>query len=192
MTSESRRGEVRRPSPSLGGVAQTPVRLVWTPAHAGLEKNEAAHEQARGYTIRAGPSLHPYHGARSARDRPFSFHEITTHYLLSRQVYPPADKSLTPEKAHSWCQLQTGTFPNPAILTHIFPSMYPTSEYTLCGDKATLPHIIWACPQDPFPSMPSHDEWETSLRSSDPEVQSALVERAKEVAAKTATTRTAL
>ncbi|KAM7289972.1 hypothetical protein ISCGN_030100 [Ixodes scapularis] len=171
---------------------QTSVRLVWTPAHAGLEGNEAAHEQARGYTIRAGPSLHPYHGARSARDRPSSFHEITTHYLLSRQVYPPADKSLTLEQAHSWRQLQTGTFPNPPILTHIFPSMYPTSECTLCGDKATLPHIIWACPQDPFPSIPSHDEWETSLRSSDPEVQSALVERAKEVAATTATTRTAL
>ncbi|KAM7315603.1 hypothetical protein ISCGN_005386 [Ixodes scapularis] len=171
---------------------QTSVRLVWTPAHAGFEGNEAAHEQARGYTIRAGPSLHPYHGARSARDRPSSFHEITTHYLLSRQVYPPADKSLTLEQAHSWRQLQTGTFPNPAILTHIFPSMYPTLECTLCGGKATLPHIIWACPQDPFPSIPSHDEWETSLRSSDPEVQSALVERAKEVAATTATTRTAL
>ncbi|KAM7296761.1 hypothetical protein ISCGN_021916 [Ixodes scapularis] len=171
---------------------QTSVRLVWTPAHAGLEGNKAAHEQARGYTIPAGPSLHPYHGARSTRDRPSSFHEITTHYLLSRQVYPPADKSLTLEQAHSWRQLQTGTFPNPAILTHIFPSMYPTSECTLCGDKATLPHIIWACPQDPFPSIPSHDEWETSLRSSDPEVQSALVERAKEVAATTATTRTAL
>ncbi|KAG0434571.1 hypothetical protein HPB47_019010 [Ixodes persulcatus] len=140
-------------------------KLLWTPAHAGLEGNEAAHEQARGYTIRARPTL---------LKKPI----LTTHYLLSRQVYPQTDQSLTREQAHSWRQLQTGTFLTPLSSPRSSPHY-----------KATLPHIIWACPQDPFPSIPSHDEWETSLRSSDPEVQSALVERAKEVAA---TTRTAL
>ncbi|KAG0433729.1 hypothetical protein HPB47_019631, partial [Ixodes persulcatus] len=107
----------------------------------------------------SGQSLYPYHEARSARD---------------------PDKSLILEQAYSWRQLQTGTFPNPATLTHIFHSMYPTSECPLCGDKATLPHRIWACPENPIPPIPSHDEWEASLRSSDPEVQRALVERAME------------
>ncbi|KAG0444912.1 hypothetical protein HPB47_013229, partial [Ixodes persulcatus] len=117
---------------------------------------------------------------------------LTTDPETAEEVYPPADKSLILEQAYSWRQLQTGTFPNPATLTHIFHSMYPTSECPLCGDKATLPHRIWPCPENPIPPIPSHDEWEASLRSSDPEVQRALVERAMEVVTTTATTRTAL
>ncbi|KAG0425774.1 hypothetical protein HPB47_027080 [Ixodes persulcatus] len=169
---------------------QSQVQLIWTPAHSGLEGNEAAHDLARGLTIRAGPSLYPYHGARSARDRLVGYHDITAYYLLSRRIYPQADKSLRLEQSHVWRQLHTGVFPNPATMTHIHPSLYPTSVCPLCGAHANLAHIIWACPQDPFPEIPSEERWEASLRSPDPDLQARLVKRAKEVAGKPRPTAT--
>ncbi|KAG0430154.1 hypothetical protein HPB47_022970, partial [Ixodes persulcatus] len=114
---------------------------------------------------------------RSARDRLVGYHDITTYYLLSRRIYPQADKSLSLEQSHVWRQLQTGVFPNPATMTHIHPSLYPTSACPLCGAHANLAHIIWACPQDPFPEIPSEE-------SPDPDLQARLVKRAEEVAGK--------
>ncbi|KAG0419432.1 hypothetical protein HPB47_004115 [Ixodes persulcatus] len=84
----------------------------------------------------------------------------------------------------------TGVFPNPATMTHIHPSLYPTSACPLCGAHANLAHIIWACPQDPFPEIPSEERWEASLRSPDPDLQARLVKRAEEVAGKPRPTAT--
>ncbi|KAG0411202.1 hypothetical protein HPB47_011667 [Ixodes persulcatus] len=68
---------------------------------AKLEGNEGAHDLARGITIRAGPSLYPYHKAQSPRDRLIGYHDITTHYLLSCRIYPqtPKDVGGNPEDA---------------------------------------------------------------------------------------------
>ncbi|KAG0425032.1 hypothetical protein HPB47_027776 [Ixodes persulcatus] len=88
-----------------------------------------------------------------------------------------ADKSLSLEQSHVWRQLQTGVFPNPATMNHIHPSLYPTSACPLCGAHANLAHIIWACPQDPFPEIPSEE-------SPDQDLQARLVKRAEEVAGK--------
>lgn len=180
-------GRISKPALKIltGSSARTlrqPVLLTWTPAHSGLEGNEAAHEHARGLTIRAGPSLYPYHGARSARDHLVTFHDITMHYRLSRLIYPPVDKRLTNSEAHTWRLLQTGTFPNPAILTHVHPTLYPTSACCLCGSHATLSHVIWACPKNPFPEISSEERLEAALRSSDPDLQARLVARAAEIA----------
>ncbi|KAG0416676.1 hypothetical protein HPB47_006213 [Ixodes persulcatus] len=119
----------------------------------------------------------PHRSVRTTSPRP-------TQELQKR---PPsrADKSLSLEQSHVWRQLQTGVFPNPATMTHIHPSLYPTSACPLCGAHANLAHIIWACPQDPFPEIPSEE-------SPDPDLQARLVKRAEEVAGKprpTATTR---
>ncbi|KAG0424091.1 hypothetical protein HPB47_000159 [Ixodes persulcatus] len=84
----------------------------------------------------------------------------------------------------------TGVFPNPATMTHIHPSLYPTSACPLCGAHANLAHIIWACPRDPFPEIPSEERWEASLRSPDPDLQARLVKRAEEVAGKPRPTAT--
>ncbi|KAG0421931.1 hypothetical protein HPB47_002209 [Ixodes persulcatus] len=126
----------RTPTPFLGEIYED-VRD-W------ITRNEAAHNLARGLTIRAGPSLYPYHGARSARDRLIGYHDITTYYLLSRRIFPQADKFRSIEQYQVWCQPQTGVFPNPATVTHIHPSLYPTSAGPLCGAHANLAHIIWA------------------------------------------------
>ncbi|KAG0434731.1 hypothetical protein HPB47_018912 [Ixodes persulcatus] len=75
-----------------------------------------------------------------------------------------------------------GVFPNPTTMTHIHLSLYPTSVYPLCGAHTNLAHIIWACPQVPFPEIPSEEGWEASLRSPDPDLQAHLVKRAEEVA----------
>lgn len=162
----------------------SPVEIIWTPAHAGLEVNEAAHNTARGLTIRAGASLEPYHGARSARDRLLTYTEITVHYRLDRRRYPPAHVKLTNSEEHTWRLLQTNTFPNPAILHRIHPSLYPSPECPACGALATLPHIFCGCPKDPFPLISSDEQWEEALGSSDLEVQTCLVTRAADVAAR--------
>ncbi|KAG0420067.1 hypothetical protein HPB47_003696 [Ixodes persulcatus] len=76
-----------------------------------------------------------------------------------------------------------GSFPNPATMTHIHPSLYPTSACPLCGAHANLAHIIWACPQDPFPEIPSEE-------SPDSDLQARLVKRVEEVAGKPRPTAT--
>ncbi|KAG0432278.1 hypothetical protein HPB47_021002 [Ixodes persulcatus] len=59
--------------------------------------------------IRQGPSLHASMRLPHTTSSPI------------RSVRQP--KTLILEQAHTWRQLQTGTFPNPATLTHIFPSI---------------------------------------------------------------------
>lgn len=161
----------------------SPVELLWTPAHSGLGGNEAAHDAARGFTIRAGASLVPYHGARSARDRLIAYHDILTHYRLARRKYPPAHPQLSNEQARTWRLLQVQSFPCRAVLHHIHPSLYPSPHCPACGQRATLPHSMWACPSNPFPLITRDEQWEGALGSSDPGVQIALVERAAIVAA---------
>lgn len=162
----------------------TSVEIIWTPAHTGLGGNEAAHDVARGLTIRAGASLVPYHGARSARDRLITYHDVVMHYRLSRRHYPPAHPGLTNYQERLWRLLQTNTLICRAVLHRIYPSQYPSPNCLLCGDPATLVHSMWACPQDPFPYVNSDEQWEGALGSSDLEVQTLLVTRAAIVAAK--------
>lgn len=162
----------------------SPVELIWTPAHAGLGGNEAAHAVARGLTIRAGPSLVPYHGARSARDRLTTYHDIVSHYRLARRKYPPAHSQLTHAQERTWRLLQTHTLPCRAVLHHIHPSLYPSPNCPACGTRSTVPHSMWGCPKDPFPLISSDEQWEGALGSSDLGTQLSLVDRATLVAAR--------
>lgn len=168
------------------------MELLWTPAHTGLEGNEKAHAMARELTHRAGVSIVPHHGARSARDRLITFNDITEHYRLSRRQYPPAHPSLTIRQARIWRLLQTDAFPSRARLHHIHPSEFPSSACPLCGEHASLSHSIWECPQDPFPLITSSEQWREALGSSDRTIQEALVKRATEVATSLRPVATAL
>ncbi|KAG0419595.1 hypothetical protein HPB47_003996 [Ixodes persulcatus] len=72
-----------------------------------------AHSTARGYTVRAGWTQSRDRGARSARERLVGFYDITSHYRLSRRLYPPATQALSREESVMWRQLQTHSFPSP-------------------------------------------------------------------------------
>lgn len=158
------------------------VEIVWVPAHSGNPGNEAAHINARGFVSRAGGLVVP---GRSTRDGLVSFHDITNHYKLERRIYPPPDKKMTKAQECIWRRLQTRSFPNPYVLSKIYPEEIKP-ECRWCQELATYDHIIWECsilspPVDIMPD-PSLEQWEAVLASSDPVVQTSVVEWATQVA----------
>lgn len=171
-------------APRIRDVRSDSVELIWTPADAGLGGNEAAHSAAREFTFRAGHSLVPSHGARSARDSLLSYHDIASHFCLARRVYPPAHVSLDNVQERTWRLLQTGSLPCRALLHRISPTLFSSPNCPSCGIPATLSRTMWARPNDPFPSITSDELWERALGSSDPEVQASLTNRAAIVAAR--------
>ncbi|KAG0440526.1 hypothetical protein HPB47_016262 [Ixodes persulcatus] len=160
---------------------ESAVSLVWTPAHSGLCGNELAHSTARGFTTRAEGAQLRTAEIRSARDSLVTFHDITSHFRLTRRIYPPAAPVLSREESIMWRQLQTHSFPCPLILSHIYPPLY-TPNCSFCEQRATLSHILWECPFFPPSPFSSEERWEAALRSSDPATQLKVVRRAAKVA----------
>lgn len=127
----------------------SPVELLWAPAHSVLGEDEAAHNAARGLTIRAGASLVPYHGARSARDSLITYHDITMHYRLARRKYPPAHPQLNHEQVRTLRLLSpfpagrcsiTSTLPSTPHL--IVPRVASELHFpTLCGAVLLIPSL---------------------------------------------------
>ncbi|KAG0433795.1 hypothetical protein HPB47_019605 [Ixodes persulcatus] len=160
------------------------VPLIWTPAHSSLPGNEAAHTSARGLTDRAGDPAPPGMEFRTVRDRLVTFHEITNHYRLRRRIYPPPHPSLPRAQATTWRQLQTNSYPNPVLYSHIHQGLF-TPSCALCHGRPDLTHIIWNCPKDPWsdgPGIATLGQWEATLLSSDPVLQDRVTQRAEWVA----------
>lgn len=171
---------------------QQDTALIWTPAHAGLAGNEAAHASARGFTFRAqaleepGPvsTTAPF----AARDRLLTFHDICSHYRLGRLSLPPLTSKSIRRREVLWRQLQTHTFPSPYILHLMYPSLYPSSSCKYCSaQKANLNHIMWGCPKHPPPPslrklISNEEQWEAAMRSLKPDVQEAILGWAERVA----------
>lgn len=106
--------------------------ILWTPAHSSLRGNLVAHTSAREL---AGRALQE--DQQRVNQPSVTYREIIQHYRLSRQIYLPGHKSLTKEQETSLRQLQTNTFPHPARLHAIFPTMY-TSTCPHCGELSTF------------------------------------------------------
>lgn len=167
------------------------VALIWTPAHAGLAGNEAAHASARGFTVRAHASdvsqFATNEAPFTARDRLISFHDICTHYRLERLTFPPLTRKSSRRCEILWRQLQTRTFLSPYLLHRIHPSCYPSPSCKFCASStADLNHIMWRCPKHPLPPflkrlISSEEQWEAALRSSRPAIQEAILEWAERV-----------
>lgn len=76
--------------------------ITWFPAHMGANvhpdvpnANEFAHDRARGIAHRGGPGGFAGGDAGRYRDSLLTFHEIMTHYHLSRRAFPLPHPKLT-------------------------------------------------------------------------------------------------
>lgn len=154
----------------LSPTLQRPHNITWTPGHSGLEGNEAANDLARELTNRADPC--PY-----LTPLPSNYGERLEMLRLDRRIYPPPHIKLTTEEATFWRRIQTNTFPNLYLYSFIHPSKYrPFCPW--CGDKPTLFHISWNCPQKP-PHLKtlqtSYEQWEAALTSNGLEDQCRII-----------------
>lgn len=164
------------------------LSIVWTPGHSGLAGNEAAHAAARALITRALPSPRldqatpPHPGPPALTPLDPTYNSILSHYTNSRRRYPPPHPSLTAQQAYILRRLQTETYYNHIILSHISPSLFPP-DCPHCHIPLNTYHLVFSCPQHPHPHpSPSPEQWESELTSSAPERQVALVRRALEAA----------
>lgn len=151
----------------LRGRTITPHEIIWFPAHMGstisgiTNSNELAHARARGLAFRAGlhgpgtldrsapPGADPLDGGaadRGSRDVLATFNEVTSHYRLSRRVFPPPHSHLTRGQEVTLRLLQTGVYPCPANVS-IYMDISP--DCPDCGCVCTFEHMMWDCPHIP-------------------------------------------
>lgn len=168
--------------PLLQQDEQCRIELIWVPAHSGHPGNETAHQRARGFVDRAvghseSDALVP--------EPLVTYHDITQHYRLERYFYSHPHSSLPKRSEIAWRRLQTRTFPCPLVFSYMHPGAIDP-RCCLCGNVASLNHILWGCPEDPPPadllcSPPTEGQWEALLSSNDIDIQTRVLKRAEEV-----------
>lgn len=175
----------RLPATALRLLRPTPTRhhrLIWCPGHAGLEGNERADALARAFCNRAeGPS--------NSLAIPILAREILVHQRFTRQKYGAPHKSLSGADAADLRKIQTDVYPHLLKLHAIYPTLYP-AVCPWCGGRPTLYHISWGCASKPSDLayylgstlMPSTEQWEAQLASSDLGVQVALLDQVRRAA----------
>ncbi|KAH8027042.1 hypothetical protein HPB51_017203 [Rhipicephalus microplus] len=114
-----------------------------------------------------------------------TYHDITQHYRLERYFYSHPHSSLPKRSEIAWRRLQTRTFPCPLVFSYMHPGAIDP-RCCLCGNVASLNHILWGCPEDPPPadllcSPPTEGQWEALLSSNDIDIQTRVLKRAEEV-----------
>lgn len=164
------------------------ISIIWTSGHTGLAGNEAAHAVARDLLNRALPTARP---RRTGQAPPvpqaltpldLTYSSILSHYTNTRRIYPPPHHTLSNHQAYIYRRLQTETYYNHTILSHISPSLFPYN-CPQCDIPLSTYHLVYSCPHHPHPiPSPSPEQWESALTSSAPERQLALVQRATDAA----------
>ncbi|XP_070378167.1 uncharacterized protein [Dermacentor albipictus] len=156
---------------------------IWTPAHEGLEGNEAADAAGRVFALRASPS--PPVAADSDPNPAFTFEEITQHYQYGHAIFPKPCKGLTKAEERLLLRLYTKTLLCPAVQKHFDPTC--TGKCPHCEEKSSDNfHMVWACQSTPhLPAIPNPTRdylGAALLGCSDLASQKALVGRARATA----------
>ncbi|KAG0415977.1 hypothetical protein HPB47_006853 [Ixodes persulcatus] len=111
------------------------VEVVWTPAHMG--GNVAPDRMARELLGRA------FGGA--AVFAPVGYGEVLRAKREARRVYPPPHENLSREEAVLLRQLQVKCIFTPVLGRYVAPDVYRTDACVICGEKATVMHVLWDC-----------------------------------------------
>ncbi|KAM7291914.1 uncharacterized protein ISCGN_025212 [Ixodes scapularis] len=158
--------------------------LIWAPAHESLRGNAEAHTLARELSCRAERVTRLPAFPDTNRSRAFMLTtetDILQYYRLGRCTYPPAHRDLTRREAVQWRKLQTGSFPHPLLYNRIFPQQIaPRCKH--CSAPGTLIHMVWTCTHYNADNLNTPETWEPLLRTSEPEDQRRLIQRAVEAA----------
>ncbi|XP_077524015.1 uncharacterized protein LOC144135145 [Amblyomma americanum] len=157
--------------------------IIWTPAHAGLDGNEAADASSRALNHRASPRLLP--PEVSEPNPAITFKEVVQLYQTQHSRFHPPAKGLTKIEERWLIRLYSNTVLCPAVLQHFNPAF--NGECPHCGCAfSDVHHMVWACPSNPaYPFFPStnRESWEAALLGcSTLESQRALVARARAAA----------
>lgn len=157
------------------------IRIVWSPGHAGLPGNEAAHAAACVSPSRAVTTS----DSASTPDTSAltQYRAILEHYRSSRRLYPDPARGLSKADERLLRRLQTNTFLCPAAAQHFMPGIHGYCAH--CGVLADTYHMMAVCPSIPLPfsspfPLPTREAWEEFLLGcSTLDAQRSLVARAR-------------
>ncbi|KAG0424859.1 hypothetical protein HPB47_027926 [Ixodes persulcatus] len=174
--------------------------VVWVPAHAGHEGNEAAHSLAsrvatsRDCEEEGGRefSLGEHSYAAPATEAPTRFCDATRVERERRRVLPPPHPELNHQQARRWRQLQTLAIQTPRFLRRVHPLLFDGSCTRCCGSEdpppdGTIGHMFWSCPKfQPPQELQRHlddrgedivPHWTSLLQSDELRIQLLLTEQ---------------
>ncbi|KAG0431536.1 hypothetical protein HPB47_021681 [Ixodes persulcatus] len=179
--------------------------VVWVPAHAGHEGNEAAHslasrvatsrdcEEEGGREFSLGE--HSY-AAPATEEAPTRFCDATRVERKRRRVLPPPHPELNHLQARRWRQLQTLAIQTPRFLRRVHPLLFDGSCTRCCGSvdpppDGTIGHMFWSCPKfQPPQELQRHlddrgedivPHWTSLLQSDELRIQLLLIDRTEQV-----------
>lgn len=163
------------------------THIVWTPGHAAVQGNQAAHAAAREHIHRALPATaFPVPATQGTEAILNTYRDLLDHYRKERQEYPAPHHKLDREQSTIWRRLQTNTYQHGTLLHAIHPGLYQ-HHCQYCEDEAnTLQHMVLDCPNTPRPAswpLPSPlPSWQALLSNPTLDVQLWLTTRAARAA----------
>lgn len=187
-----RRGTLCQAALSILASAQINVdkHIHWFPGHEGLNVqpgvpngNEPAHNLARDLTRRAGTRAgSPAGDPNTHREPLLSYHEICSHYRLSRKEFPSPHSKLNKAQQLTLRLLQTRSYPSPYICSKYLPDIRPECP-KFKNPRCDLDHMCSALNAS-FGSPATEEDWINHLRSPDRALQHQAVQKAQKVAGK--------
>lgn len=131
-----------------------PLHIHWIPGHAGVARNERAHQLARETLLRA-----PADACDTAPVPPPPLPTLAD-LLASRCTFPPPHTQLTGREQTLIRQAQTYTLLTPARL-HLFRRSLgdPLPLCSRCLTPSDQDHLLWDCPHNPAQPHTYTREW---------------------------------